>query len=107
MPLREKLHDLAAALRGGGEASLAQAAESAAAGDDEQLKAFLTSNDLWGGSGSIADQAGIGTGGRSPQRKKIEAVLVALGQEQLQAGITNVRTEMWVSAFQEWKQSGI
>jgi hypothetical protein len=107
MPLRERLRELAAALRDGGATAFAELAEAAAAADDEQLKAFLTSNDLWGGSGSIADQAGISKGDRSPERKTIEATLVALGQEQLKIGMANMRTEMWVGAFQEWKQSGI
>jgi hypothetical protein len=107
MPLKDRLRELAAVLRDGGATAFAEMAEAAAAGDEEQLKVFLTSNDLWGGSGSIADQAGISKGDRSPQRKRIEATLVALGQEQLNIGIANVRTAMWVGAFQEWKQSGI
>jgi|SRR5690349_18105460 len=107
MPLRDKLQNVAIALKAGGEMKFAEAAERAAAGNDEQLKSFLTSNDLWGGAGSVADQAGLGSGDRSPQRKRIEAALVTLGQEQLKAGMTNVRTEMWVSAFEEWARRGI
>jgi hypothetical protein len=105
MPLRDKVRDLALALRDGGESRLAEHAESAAAGSDEQLLDFLTSNDLWGGAGSIADQAGGDK--RTPQRRRIETVLVALGHEQLKTGQTNVRTEMWVSAFEEWARRGI
>lgn len=107
MPLRDNLQELALALKAGGEVTFAEAAELAAAGSDEQLKSFLTSNDLWGGAGSVADQAGLGPGDRSPHRRRIEAALVALGREQLKTGMTNVRTEMWVSAYEEWARRGI
>jgi hypothetical protein len=106
MPLRDKVRDLALALRDGGESRFADHAEAAAAGNEEQLLAFLTSNDLWGGAGSIADQA-AGGGERTPQRRKIEAILVALGHEQLRNGNANVRTKMWISAFGEWERRGI
>lgn len=107
MPLRDKLRELVSALRDGDETRLADVAETAADGSDEQLNTFLVSNALWGGSGSIADQAGLGSGGRPLKRKRIEAALVELGQEQLKAGLKNVRTEMWVEAFGTWCQRGI
>ena len=106
MPLRAHLLDLAAALDAGGETARAQRARSAADGTEPELLTFLTSNELWGGAGSIADQAG-GGGDRSPQRKAIEAVLVALGKEQIRVGTVNSRIEMWVSAFDNWSRSGI
>jgi hypothetical protein len=61
----------------------------------EGLCEFLISNDLWGGSGSIADQAGVG----SAQRARIEQALAALGCAQLRVGVANERTRMWVSAL--------
>jgi len=104
MPLRDRVLDLAQALRAGGDAKFADLAEAAAASSEERLHAFLTSNDLWGGAGSVADQA---VSADDQNSKRIVATLVALGTEQLKAGITNVRTEMWVSAYEEWARRGI
>src|SRR4051794_1200076 len=104
MPLRDQLQHLATALRAGGESLLADRAEKAVAGSDKELEAFLLSNDLWGGAGSVADQAG-GGGARTPHRRDIEAALVALGKEQLSAGKVNERTQTWVSSFEQWAKS--
>jgi hypothetical protein len=79
----------------------------AAAGSEEQLISFLASNELWGGSGSVADQAGLVGGVRSETRRKIEDILIMLGEEQLEAGIANVRTAKWLQVFIEWRKSGI
>ena len=73
---------------------------------DEGLERFLLSNELWGGSGSIADQAGITTG-RTAQRREIEMALADLGTEQIRLGKANRRTAMWTRTFQQWKRSDI
>lgn len=80
--------------------------EDAFAGSDEACLSFLTSNELWGGAGSIADQAGS-AGTRNEARILIEEILIRLGEKQLQAGIVNSRTSMWVEAFKSWRQNGI
>lgn len=68
------------------------------AGSAESLEEYLVSNDLWGGAGSIADQAGIGTSKRSA----IDAALVALGRQQILQGHVNARTRFWVEALSRW-----
>ena len=65
---------------------------------------FLVSNELWGGAGSIADQAICGT---TEDRLFLESLLIDLGDIQIIAGKVNQRTEMWVTAFKEWKNKGI
>jgi hypothetical protein len=70
------------------------------------LNAFLTSNELWGGSGSVADQAGQRPD-RADDRRRIEAALVRLGIEQIRAGIVNVRAEMWAATFESWAKNGM
>jgi len=72
-------------------------------GSEVDLEQFLVSNELWGGAGSIADQAGATTSGR----RLIEAVLIELGEEQIRAGKINVRTQMWVDAFRQRQRDGI
>jgi hypothetical protein len=72
--------------------------EAALAGDDERLMAFLVSNELWGGMGSIADQAGHSD---RATRARIAELLIRLGGAQIDAGVTNVRTETWVRAFEK------
>lgn len=72
--------------------------------NDQSLIEYLQSNELWGGSGSLADQAGIE---RPSTRYKIESLLIQLGEEQKKINIVNQRTELWIEAFKEWKRSGI
>lgn len=70
---------------------------------DDELEQLLVSNEIWGSSGSIADQAGVSTQ-RTVQRRDIEQALVELGLEQIKLGKVNRRTEMWVSAFQKMRE---
>ena len=79
--------------------------QEAATGSDEQLVAYLKSNELWGGSGSIADQAGL-SAKTEHTRRSIEKRLVELGDMQVAAGILNPRTSMWAEAFRARPRSG-
>ena len=74
-------------------------------GSEDDLDAFLISNELWGGAGSIADQAGVAQGRR--HRRSIEAALIGLGEKQIKEGTVNVRTEMWVGRFRQWQRDRI
>lgn len=71
--------------------------------NDQNLINYLQSNDLWGGAGSLADQAGI----ENSNRNQIEILLIELGEEQKRLNIVNPRTEMWVIAFKKWKKNSI
>jgi hypothetical protein len=64
--------------------------------ESTELFDFITSNTLWGGSGSIADSALID---ESEARSSLQEILVRLGKLQQKIGRVNVRTEMWTSAF--------
>src|SRR5262249_1697288 len=75
------------------------AVERALDGSNAEVEAFLISNVLWGGPGSIADQAGS----NRTDRRAIESVLIELGEAQIRLGVTNVRTGMWVKAFRRWQ----
>lgn len=99
----ETVRDLLAAM---GNEYLAGLVSGALAGGDASVREFLVSNELWGGSGSVADQAGM-AGLRDDSRRAIEAALVELGTAQIRAGIVNPRTATWVSVFQEWQRAGI
>jgi len=68
-------------------------------GDEEKMWNFLVSNDLWGGAGSVADQALLGD---REERRKLDALMIHLGREQMKLGRVNVRTQIWVSAFEKW-----
>jgi hypothetical protein len=73
-------------------------------GDDQKMWDYLVSNELWGGAGSVADQAVLAI---PDARRQLEALLIRLGREQMSLGRVNVRTEMWVSAFEKWQVEGI
>ena len=103
--MRERLEMLARLLRQTGDYARAIVVEDAITGSDAELNAFLTSNELWGGSGSVADCGGGAE--RTEMRRSIEHVLIQLGNEQLQSANVNQRTRMWVAAFVKWEQAGI
>ena len=102
--IRNKLRELIELLRNGNEPYYAAKIEDALSGTEEDLKAYLISNELWGGAGSIVDQALIET---RESRRNIEKLLAELGEIQLKHGIVNVRTEMWTTTFREWQKQGI
>ena len=104
-PYRELLAALKHILVQNNESRFVSAVDGAIAGSDERLEAFLVSNELWGGPGSIADEAGVDLGRKG--RRPIEAALLRLGDAQLQAGLVNVRTASWVDAFRLWQNQGI
>ena len=103
--LVECLRGLSRALHGTpGCHRLAARVDDAIAASDADRQTFLQSNDLWGGSGSIADQAGVDS---EPElRRAIEAALIRLGDEQRRLGMVNARTGMWVEAFAKWQRNG-
>ncbi len=80
--------------------------ELALHGTDEELEALLVSDTLWGGAGSVADQAGLG-GVRTDATRAVEAVLIELGELQVSMGVVNPRTAGWVSVFKDWQRRGI
>jgi hypothetical protein len=104
--LRTRLAELASVLRECDEETMAAYVSDAAEGTEAAMNAFLASNELWGGPGSVADQAGMRPG-RTDARRRIEAALVRLGAEQTRAGVVNIRTGTWVATFDSWAKSGI
>jgi hypothetical protein len=73
-------------------------------GDHEKMWRYLVSNELWGGAGSVADQALLDA---PDARRQLEDLLILLGREQMDLGHVNVRTEMWVTVFEKWRAAGI
>jgi hypothetical protein len=104
--LRELLNRLADALGQCGDDDYVAVVMGALSSPDESLLAFLTSDALWGGSGSIADQAGLALG-RRDGRRRIEQALIELGAEQIRVGHVNIRTAPWVGTFKEWQARGL
>lgn len=102
--ITEKVRRLAAVLEQHAESDAAAMVTGALDGRGDELDAFLVSNELWGGAGSIADQAGILDGSA---RRKIVFILSELGEEQIRLGVVNVRTAMWIQAFRERERKGI
>ncbi len=99
---RAIVFDLSALLATGQEALAVASAREALSSSDAGFEAFLVSNELWGGSGSIADQVLISD---PAARAKLEGLLIELGTLQMEAGKTNVRTATWIAAFENWRQS--
>ena len=73
---------------------------------DLVLAQFLTSNELWGGSGSIADSA-LSRKARDDQRREFERLMIQLGRLQIDASLMNVRTGMWTGAFSGWDRDNV
>jgi len=73
-------------------------------GDDNKMWDYLVSNELWGGAGSVADQAVL----KIPEaRAQLERLMIRLGREQMRLGRVNGRTEIWVNVFEKWRAMGI
>ena len=92
-------------LRQNDELEMADRIGAALSGPPANVDAFLVSNSLWGGSGSVADQAGVSLG--REVRRRIESALIDLGEAQLQEGLVNPRTSTWVEVFKQWRRDGI
>ena len=73
--------------------------------NEKGTEAFLISNTLWGGSGSVADQVGISEG--KEERRKVEDTLITLGEFQISEDHLNPRTKSWIEAYKNWKNNGI
>ena len=104
--MREELELVRTTLLAAGEPESASLVTAALAGDDAQMRAFLVSNELWGGSGSIANQAEARVS-RDILRCDIAAALADLGESQTRAGVTHLRTAGWVEIFRSWTRDGI
>ena len=91
-------------LRAGGETYYSDKLDKVLGSTEDNLWNFLCSNELWGGAGSIADQAALEN---KTLRRRIELLLIDLGELQIKSNHINVRTEMWVSAFRQWKEQGV
>ena len=96
-----KLGELSQILSEGDESYYTSNIQKALDGGEEDAWEFLCSNELWGGAGSVADQALLGN---SSLRKSLENLLVQIGELQQKVGRVNVRTEMWVSAFSQGRK---
>jgi hypothetical protein len=106
LSLRELLTRIVDALAQCEDNDYAAAVTNALSSSEESLVEFLMSDDIWGGSGSIADQAGLALG-RRDGRRSIEQALIALGEEQIRMGYVNIRTASWVDTFKEWQVRGL
>jgi hypothetical protein len=102
--VRSLLKQLREMLQTAGEHHFVEMIDAALAGDNSALQSFLTSNELCGGAGSIADQA---LGPSRKTRRPLEHLLAELGHEQIAVGRTNPRTEMWTSVFEQWHAQNI
>jgi hypothetical protein len=99
--MREQLKSLAQLLREHGDLTRTVLVENALCGTDEDVDAFLALNELWGGSGSIADSA-LGSE-RTDARRVLEHMLILLGNDQIRRSLVNPRTALWVEAFTKWE----
>jgi hypothetical protein len=104
-PFTNQLRRLRSALEECGEQTFANRIKDVIEMPRDKREEFLVSNDLWGGSGSIADQAGVDRD-RS-LRRKVESALIELGDAQVRNGLVNQRTMSWVDVFRKWAHDGI
>ena len=100
-----QLRQLRSALEQCGEHSLVKRVDDVMEMSSDEREAFLTSNELWGGAGSIAAEGGVGRG--RGLRAKVESALIQLGEEQLRTDLVNRRTATWVKAFKKWQHEGV
>ena len=95
--LQNLLQELADALAHAGDSREADAVNAALLSGEGAIMEFLVSDELWGGPGSIADQAGVDASRHA--RLKIERIILRLGEEQLKRGLINPRVSFWIEAL--------
>jgi hypothetical protein len=112
--MRKALIEIADLLDAGHEVFFAAAVRHELDGPEEKLEEFLVSNELWGGSGSLADSAfaPIPNHPDPPEKRKsnmreFQRLMIKLGRSQIVAGRVNIRTRMWVEAFEKWQRMGL
>ena len=105
--MRENLLYLSQMLQESGESSYAATIDDVISAPSHERDAFLVSNELWGGAGSIADQAGLVDVRRTDGTRKIQHALIQLVSEQIRMGKINPRTKTWVEVFKKWEDAGI
>ncbi|MFA5144021.1 MAG: hypothetical protein WC522_07660 [Candidatus Omnitrophota bacterium] len=96
--IKETLEKISEVLKKGNEDNYTELIYNALNGQQDKLWEFLVSNELWGGAGSIADQALLD---KKELRKKLNEFLVELGNMQINVNKVNDRTEMWVTALKK------
>jgi hypothetical protein len=87
-----------------GEHGYAELLNGVIGGSEEKIWSLLESNIVWGGAGSIADQACISG---EEEQKKFYELMVKLANLQDKAGRLNERTMMWAAAFRSWNEKNI
>ena len=80
--------------------------------DQQRFWDSLTSDAVWGGAGSIADQCLSSSKTFADQelqqdRRLVWRALAEVAREMKAAGRMNERTESWASAFRSWLRQGI
>ena len=102
--IKNTIQKIIALLELGGEDTFADELKNILSKNEESIWQYLESNEIWGGSGSIADQSLIEN---KELRSKLTELLIELGSYQLKEGRVNVRTESWMQTFRNWKEQGI
>ena len=69
----------------------------------EVVQSMVSDLRLWGGMGSVADEAGVGL--RSDQQRRVQELLIRLYELLERRGVTDPRGASWVQTFREWRDS--
>jgi hypothetical protein len=107
---RTALSEIAGFLEKGQQHLHASALREALSDSALRFVEFLISNDLWGGSGSLADSSFTHDPSHPEwkvNRAGFEALMIRLGRLQIAAGWVNPRTRMWVEVFERWRHAGL
>ena len=79
--------------------------------DRDSFWDLLTSDEVWGGAGSLADKAMLSSPRSDAERRRdrhlVWSELVGIADEMEAAGRLNERTLMWASAFRGWLREGL
>lgn len=98
--IKKILENIIAILKKGKEDYYAEMICDALNDKQDKLWSFLVSNELWGGAGSLVDQALLD---KKDLRGKLEKYLIELGNMQILINKVNIRTKMWIVALQKIK----
>jgi len=77
----------------------------ACATDRANVQALVSDLRLWGGMGSVADQAGCDL--LPDGTRRVNELLIRLYELLEDRGITDVRGASWVDTFRQWRDSNV
>ena len=111
LPVLERIHEILLNHTGGSAAWIKSAIDTGSRNEDDMLR-LLGSVRMWGGAGSVANEALADNPGMNELLWQVETrefrhLMIDLGRELQRRGHVHPDMQSWLLAFSNWNQSGL